>query len=149
MIGHAATDADGLFTFSLPAGPSRTIRTGYRAFANDSGYDATADLTENVTATTSLSVTPRRLRGRTFLFYGQVHAGSFPPRQQVDIQARIGNSWSHVTFAPVAADGRFKIRYRLKHYYSNVTFTFRATPIASPIWPYQPQQSNPANLHLL
>ncbi len=149
VIGHASTDADGVFTFRVPAGPSRIIRTGYRAFANDSGYDATADLTENVTATTTLSVTPKHLRGRTFTFRGQVHASDFPPGQQVDIKVLIGNSWSHVTFAPVAADGRFKIRYRLKHYYSNVTFTFRATPIASPIWPYQPQQSNPANLHLL
>jgi hypothetical protein len=149
VIGHASTDADGMFTFRVPAGPSRVIRTGYRAFANDSGYDATADLTENVTATTTLSVTPKHLRGRTFTFRGQVHAGDFPPGQQVDIKVLIGNSWSHVTFAPVAADGRFKIRYRLKHYYSNVTFTFRATPIANPIWPYQPQQSNPASLHLL
>ncbi len=149
VIGHATTDADGMFTFGVPAGPSRVIRTGYRAFANDSGYDATADLTLTVTATTSLSVTPRRLRGRTFLFYGQVHADSFPPRQQVDIQARIGNSWSHVTFATVAANGHFKIRYRLKRYYPNVTFVFRAILVANPIWPYEPRQSNLARLHLL
>jgi hypothetical protein len=149
VIGHASTDASGVFTFRVPAGPSRVIRTGYRAFTNDSGYDATADLAENVTATTSLGVTPKRLRGRTFTFYGQVHAGSFPPRQQVDIKALIGSSWTHVTFAAVASNGRFKVRYRLKHYYSHVTFIFRATPVASPIWPYEPQQSNPAQLYLL
>jgi hypothetical protein len=148
VIGHASTDANGGFTFRVPAGPSRVIRTGYRAFANDSGYDATADLTENVTATTSLSVTPKRLRGRTFTFYGQVHADNFPPGQQVDIKAQIGRSLTHVTFAPVAANGRFKVRYRLKHHYAHVTFIFRAIPVASPIWPYQPQQSNPAQLHL-
>jgi hypothetical protein len=149
VSGHASTDASGVFTFRVPAGPSRVIRTGYRAFANDSGYDSTADLTESVTATTTLSVTPRRLRGRRFMFRGQVHAGSFPLGQQVDIKALIGSSWTHVTFAPVAANGRFKVRYRLKHYYSHVTFIFRATPVASPIWPYEPQQSNPAQLHLL
>ncbi len=149
VIGHATTGADGVFIFGVPAGPSRVIRTGYRAFANDSGYDTTADLSETVTATTSLSVTPRRLRGRTFLFYGQVHADSFPPRQQVDIKARIGNSWSHVTFATVAANGHFKIRYRLKRYYPNVTFVFSAIPVANPIWPYEPRQSNLARLHLL
>jgi hypothetical protein len=149
VLGHTTTNADGVFTFRVSAGPSRVIRTGYRAFANDSGYDATTDLTENVIATTTLSLTPKRLRGRSFLFQGQVHAGSFPPRQQVDIQALVGSSWTHVTFAPVAPDGRFKIRYRLKHHYAHVTFIFRAVPVASPIWPYEPQQSNHARLHLL
>jgi hypothetical protein len=138
-----------VFTFRVPAGPSRVIRTGYRAFANDSGYDATTDLTEKVTATTTLSVEPRRLRGRTFTFRGKVYAGNFPPGQQVEFQVLIGNSWSHVAFATVAADGHFKVRYRLKRHYAHVTFVFRAIPVASPIWPYEPQQSNHAQLHLL
>jgi hypothetical protein len=146
---HATTNANGVFVFQVPAGPSRVIRAGYRAFANDSGYDATADLTENVRATTSLNLTPRRLRGRTFTFLGQIHAGAFPPGQQVEIQALIGSNWSHVTFARVTASGRFKVRYRLKHHYDHVTFIFRAVPVASPIWPYEPQPSNLARLHLL
>ena len=148
--GHATTNADGVYTFTLPAGPSRLIRSGYRAFANDSGYDTTSDLAETVTATTTLKVTPTHLRGRTFTFYGQVHAGYFPPRQQVEIQALIGpNTWTHVTFARVTANGRFKVRYRLKHHYNHVTFTFQATPVASPIWPYETQPSNHARLHLV
>jgi hypothetical protein len=149
VLGHATTDANGVYTFRVPPGPSRVIRTGYRAFANDSGYDATTDLTESVTATTSLSVTPKRLHGRTFTFDGQVHADNFPPGQQVEIQALVGSTWSHVTFARVAANGRFKARYRLKHHYHHVTFIFRATPVTSPIWPYQPQPSSHARLHLL
>jgi hypothetical protein len=149
VLGHTTTNADGVFTFRVPAGPSRVIRTGYRAFANDSGYDATTDLTEKVTATTTLSVEPRRLRGRTFTFRGKIYAGNFPPGQQVEFQVLIGNSWSHVAFATVAADGHFKVRYRLKHHYAHVTFAFRAIPVASPIWPYEPQQSNHAQLHLL
>jgi hypothetical protein len=149
VLGHASTDANGVYTFRVPPGPSRVIRTGYRAFANDTGYDATADLTESVTATTSLSVTPQRLRGRTFTFLGQIHAGNFPPGQQVDIKALIGRFWSHVTFARVASNGRFKTRYRLKHHYHHVTFVFRATPVASPVWPYEAQPSKSAFLHLL
>jgi hypothetical protein len=148
VIGHASTDANGAFTFRVPAGPSRVIRTGYRAFANDTGYDATADLSETVTAATSLTVSPKRLRGRSFMFQGLVHASSFPRGQQVEIQALTGSSWTHVTFASVAANGRFKVRYRLKHYYPHVTFVFRAVPVASPIWPYEPQPSNLARLHL-
>jgi hypothetical protein len=149
VLGHTSTDANGVYIFRVPAGPSRVIRTGYRAFANDSGYDATADLTESVTATTSLNVTPKRLRGRTFTFLGQIHAGDFPPGQQVEVQALVGSTWSHVTFARVVANGRFKARYRLKHHYHRVTFIFRAIPVASPIWPYQPRESNHASLHLL
>jgi hypothetical protein len=149
ILGHASTDANGVYTFRVPPGPSRVIRTGYRAFANDIGYDATADLTESVTATTSLSVTPKRLRGRIFTFQGQIHAGDFPPRQQVEIQALIGRAWSHVTFARVTSNGRFKVRYRLKHHYHHVTFVFRAIPVASPVWPYEAQPSNLARLHLL
>jgi hypothetical protein len=149
VLGHASTDANGVYTFRVPPGPSRVIRTGYRAFANDSGYDATADLTESVTATTSLNVIPKRLRGRTFTFNGQVHADNFPPGQQVEIQALIGHAWSHVTFTRVATNGRFKARYRLKHHYHRVTFVFRAMPVASPIWPYEAQPSNSARLHLL
>jgi hypothetical protein len=149
ILGHASTDANGVYTFTVPAGPSRVIRTGYRAFADDSGYDVTADLTENVTATTSLSVTPTRLRGRTVTFVGQIHAGNFPPGQQVEIKALVGSTWTHVTFAPVASNGQFKARYRLKHHYHHVTFVFRAMPVASPIWPYQPKESNPVRLRLL
>jgi hypothetical protein len=149
VIGHATTNANGVFTFLVPAGPSRVIRTGYRAFANDTGYDATADLAEGVTATTSLSITPKRLRGRNFMFRGRVNAGSFPPHQQVDIQALIGTSWIHVAFAQVAANGQFKVRYRLKHHYSHVTFMFRAVPVASAIWPYESQLSNLARLRML
>jgi hypothetical protein len=148
VIGHATTNAGGSFTFSVPAGPSRVIRTGYKAFANDSGYDATSDLTENVTAETTLNVKPKHRRGRTIMFEGEVHAGSFPPRQQVEIQALVGTSWTKVTFAPVAADGRFRVRYRLRHSYSHVTFIFRAIPVANPIWPYEPQESNRARLRM-
>jgi hypothetical protein len=147
--GHATTNANGVYTFTVPPGPSRLIRTGYRAFADDNGYDAIADLTENVTAATSLSVTPHHLRGRTFMFYGRVHGGDFPPGQQVEIKVLVGSSWTHVTFAPVAANGQFKVRYRLKHRYNHVTFIFRAIPVASPIWPYEPKESNQAYLHLL
>jgi len=147
--GHATTNANGAYTFTVPPGSSRVIRTGYRAFANDNGYDATTDLTEDVTATTSLIVTPNHLRGRTFIFSGQVHAGDFPAKQLVEIQALVGNTWTHVTFATVARSGRFKVRYRLKHHYNNVTFVFRAAPVANPIWPYEPAQSNLARLRLL
>jgi hypothetical protein len=147
--GHSMTNANGVYTFTVPAGPSRVIRTGYRAFASESGYDATADLTENVTAATSLNVTPRHLSGRTFTFSGQIHADNFPPGQQVEIQALVGSTWTHVTYARVASNGHFKVRYRLKHHYNHVTFIFRATPVTSPIWPYEGQPSNLARLHLL
>jgi len=149
VIGHASTDATGVYTFTVPPGPSRVIRTGYRAFANDSGYDATAELTEDVSAATSLTLTPNHLRGRTFTFSGQVHASNFPPGQQVEIQALVGSTWTHVTFAQVEPNGHFKVHYRLKHHYNNVTFIFRATPVANPLWPYEPKQSSLARLHLL
>jgi hypothetical protein len=147
--GHSTTNANGVYTFTVPPGPSRVIRTGYRAFANDNGYDATADLTEDVTAATSLIVKPNHLRGRTFTFSGQIHAGNFPPGQQVEIQALVGSTWTHVTYAQVTPNGHFKVRYRLKHHYNHVTFIFRATPVTSPIWPYEGQPSNLARLHLL
>ncbi len=149
VLGHTSTNASGVYTFRVPPGPSRVIRTGYRAFANDSGYDATADLTENVTATTSLHVTPKRIRGRTFTFLGEIHAANFPSGQEVEIQALVGRAWTHVIFARVTPNGRFKVHYRLKHLYHHVTFIFRALPVASPIWPYQPLESNEAQLHLL
>jgi Carboxypeptidase regulatory-like domain len=147
--GHATTNANGAYTFTVPPGPSRVIRTGYRAFVNDNGYDATADLTEDVTAATSLTVTPNHLRGRTFIFSGQVHASDFPAKQLVEIQALVGHTWTHVTFATVTPSGHFKMRYRLKHHYNNVTFIFRATPVANPLWPYEPTQSNLTRLHML
>jgi len=67
----------------------------------------------------------------------------------VDIQAQLGDSWTHVTFAALASNGHFEVRYRLRHHYTDVTFVFRAVPVANPIWPYEPQQSNFAHLHLL
>lgn len=59
-IDEARTAADGTFSVSVPAGPSRTIAINYRALSSDTGYSARATVSEAVTPSVRLKVAPRR-----------------------------------------------------------------------------------------
>ena len=78
LITHATTGANGTFTVTVPAGPSRVIELAYRAFANATTYAAQARLTESVSAEVLLHINSKHTRPTgTITLSGRV-AGPIP-----------------------------------------------------------------------
>jgi hypothetical protein len=78
LITHATTGANGMFTVTIPAGPSRVIELAYRAFANATVYAAQARLTESVSAGVLLHINSKQTRPTgTITLSGRV-AGAIP-----------------------------------------------------------------------
>ncbi len=114
-IGQARTRADGSFAAGVPAGPSRAIEVGYRAFSADAGYAAHASVNESVGAGVKLDVTPRRTTPTgTILLTGQV-AGPVP-RQGVivDLLVHYRGRWEPFRTPRTDAAGRFDVAYQFQ-----------------------------------
>ena len=62
-VDQVRTDADGRYSYAVPAGPSRVIRFAYKASRNDQAFASTSDVTLRVAAKARLRVTPGRVRG--------------------------------------------------------------------------------------
>ena len=143
LIGVARTDADGTFTAAVPAGPSRRITVGYRAFSADAGYSASITSFEAVEGNVSLAVTPRRTRptGRIML-RGRV-TGPIPAHGVVvELLVHYRGRW--VPFRDPTTDryGRFHIPYGFQG--AEGRFPFRAeVPGGQAGFPYSRAISKP------
>ncbi len=115
LIGHAQTSATGTFLASVPAGPSRTIEVGYRAFSSDAAYAATATITESVAAGVRLSVTPQRTGSEgTVTLTGRV-LGPVPPQGvSVDLLVHYRGHWEPFRTPRTDAAGRFTVVYQFE-----------------------------------
>ncbi len=115
LIGHAQTGSTGTFLASVPAGPSRTIEVGYRAFSTDAAYAATATITESVAAGVRLSVTPQRTGSEgTVTLTGRV-LGPVPPHGvSVDLLVHYRGHWEPFRTPRTDAAGRFTVVYQFE-----------------------------------
>ena len=72
------TDAEGRFTYRVPAGPSRTLRFAYRS-AGDPLFACSKAVSVKVRAPVSLRATPRAIRpGQRVRFRGRLRGGYVP-----------------------------------------------------------------------
>ena len=115
LIGHARTGASGTFIAAVPAGPSRTIEIGYRAFSADSRYAATARLRESVRAGVRLTVSPRRTGSEgTITLSGRV-LGPIPPQGVVvELLVHYRGHWEPFRDPRTEARGRFHVAYQFE-----------------------------------
>jgi hypothetical protein len=115
LIGHAQTSATGTFVAGVPAGPSRTIEVGYRAFSTDAAYAVTATITESVAAGVRLSVTPQRTGSEgTVTLTGRV-LGPVPPQGvSVDLLVHYRGHWEPFRTPRTDAAGRFTVVYQFE-----------------------------------
>jgi hypothetical protein len=125
LIGHAKTSTTGTFLASVPAGPSRTIEVGYRAFSNDTAYTTTARISESVAAGVRLSVSPRRTSPEgTITLTGSV-LGPVPPQGvSVDLLVHYRGRWEPFRTPRTDAAGRFTVIYQFEG--AQGRFPFRA-----------------------
>jgi hypothetical protein len=136
-LGVVRTDARGNFRFTVPSGPSRTIR--YRYEGTNVVQSAAAQLTTKVNAAARLKVDRRRLRnGQAVRFTGRLLGKPIPKvGKLVALQAKVGRGWR--TFATPRANkkGIFKHRYRFTATTGKRRYKFRAVVEREDAYPYE------------
>jgi hypothetical protein len=136
-LGAARTDARGSFRFTVPAGPSRTIR--YRYEGTNTVQPTAAQLTTKVAAAARLKVDRRRLRnGQAVRFTGRLLGKPIPKAGKlVALQAKVGRGWR--TFATPRANkkGIFRHRYRFTATTGMRRYKFRAVVEREDAYPYE------------
>ncbi len=140
-IGLAYTAADGSFTVRIPKGPSRLIRLAYRAFTGEVNYAYTRDITQHVSTSITLQVTPRsiaphekvKLTGRVLGGY----IGSLPP--VVELEVKYLGEWRLLHSVRCHSNGKFEAHYEFLG--ATGLFPFRARVRASTGRPYTPGYS--------
>jgi hypothetical protein len=125
LIGRAKTGADGSFAIAVPAGPSRSVEVGYRAFSNDPSYSAESAVAETVAASVSLKVSPRRTSAHgKIVLAGRVQGPIARGGAKVELLVHYHGEWVPFKTRFTDAKGRFKVAYEFKG--SEGVFPFRA-----------------------
>lgn len=131
------TGSDGRFTYTAPAGPSRTIRFGYRAFSADSWFADTTDVHLLVKAGVTMKATPKKVRNRhATLFKGRVLGRPLSKRGViVDLQVFFRHTWRTFAAPRTNRKGVYKFRYRFMA--GSATWRFRARVRKESSYPYE------------
>jgi hypothetical protein len=136
-LGTARTEAAGTFRFTLPAGPSRTVR--YRYGGTNTTLPSLVTRTTKVAAAARLSVDLRRVRnGQAVQFKGRLLGKPIPKAGKlVALQAKVGRGWR--TFATPRANskGVFKRRYRFTSTTGLRRYVFRALVTREAAYPFE------------
>ena len=138
LDGYHVTDANGYMSFSLPPGPTRTVRLAYYAFSDSRTFTQSAAVTALARTALTLRVGPRRVRaGQLVTLTGGVSREGLPQRGVIAVlqgyQAGLG--WR--TFRTVrisGTSGRYSTRYRIR--YSSNRLKFRVVVRNQEGYPY-------------
>lgn len=115
VIGFVQTSANGTFAERVPAGPSRRILLGYRAFSGDAAYSAQTGIQEAVTAGVQLSVTPRSTGSQGSIVLAGHVSGPVPRKGVVvELLVHYRGRWEPFREPRADAHGRFHTRYRFE-----------------------------------
>jgi hypothetical protein len=146
VAATATTAPSGLWTTTLPAGPSRVIEASYGGGPVTEGT-ASGQITEIVPAKIELrSVSPTRIAwGQTVTIEGNL-LGGYLPAGGVNVRLRIGRKNDDTTYGVkehVAGNGRFKTTYTFgagaARYHR--TYWFQIATLPEGNYPYSPSNS--------
>jgi hypothetical protein len=125
VIARVRSSAEGAFAVRIPAGPSRTIKVGYRAFSGDASYSAEASLSESVAASVSLSIDRLRKPGPvTIVLHGNVQGPIPRGGAKVELLVHYRGQWVPFRTPFTDARGRYRAVYQFGG--SIGSFPFRA-----------------------
>jgi hypothetical protein len=140
-IATVRTDRAGAFRYTVPAGPSRLIRFGYRARLGDAAYAHTTDIDVRVAGKVTLRLSRTTLRnGQTLTYKGTV-AGVGARRPLVQIQVRSQGRWVNVCVVRTRGKGSYSCRYHFRRTFRPTTYTFRALVRKQEGLPYETDTS--------
>jgi hypothetical protein len=141
----ASTNQLGQFSYAVPRGPNRTIRFGYRAFADDPKLAAAATAYVSVLPRISLTISPRRtVNDGTIEWSGRVQGGPYPAGGvTLLVEVKEGSRWQPFDEL-VALDGRFRYRYTFLRTTQPTSYRFRVALPANGAdgYHYTPSASN-------
>ncbi len=146
VLAYARTNPDGMFTVTVPGGPSRLITVGYRAFSADRSYSTSATVSESVAARITLSVTPRRAgRSGRIRLAGHV-AGPIPGHGVlVELLVYYRAHWEPFRDPRTDRNGRFTVTYSFQG--AEGVFPFRAEVAGGQAgFPYSGARSTPVTV---
>ena len=140
-IGKVTTSVDGSYAITVRAAPSRRIQVRYRAFANDRGFGASAELVLRSRAALTLGVARRAVRpGADVTFAGRLK-GRPIPAGGVIVELQVldpHRGWTPVKTLRTDRRGRFRYaRFAFKLASTRGTFRFRAVVRRSSDYPYE------------
>jgi hypothetical protein len=136
--GSVTTDAAGRYTYVIPAGPSRTIRIGYRWYVEASSSTHTTDVAVKVVPSVSAKASRSALRnGQTLKLTGKVAGAPAGTRKVVEIQVLDGRKWRTIASVRLAKKGgAWSYAYRFRRTTRYTAYKFRATVKAERGWPF-------------
>lgn len=134
--GKVVTGADGRFTYTAPAGPSRVVRIAYRSHMADASFADTSDVTLLVAAGVTIKATPTKVRNRhATVFTGQLLGKPITKRGVVvDLQVFFRKKWRTFGAPRTNRAGKYKFRYRFMA--GAATWKFRARVRRETSYPY-------------
>ena len=141
-VGEVRTASDGAYRLTLPAGPSRTVRVGYRARSTDPDYARTADVGVRTIAGLTMRPSTRRTRNRRKVtFRGRLLGAPAGSRKVVEIQVVSRGRWRPVDSDRIDDAGRFAVSYRFLRTFRTETYRFRAIVRKEAGFPYETGRS--------
>lgn len=131
------TGSDGRFLYWAPAGPSRTIRFGYRASTSDSAFADTTDVHLLVSAGVTIKATPKKVRNKhATVFTGRLLGKPLSKRGVVvDLQVFFRKQWR--TFGAPRTNSKGVYRFKYRFMAGAATWRFRARVRKDGLYPYE------------
>lgn len=134
---QVTTAADGKFAYTAPAGPSRVIRFGYRAYTADLSFADTTDVRLLVSAGVTMRATPKKVRNtKATVFKGRLLGRPIARRGVVvDLQVFFRKQWR--TFAAPRTNEAGVYRFKYRFMAGAATWRFRARVRKDSSYPYE------------
>jgi hypothetical protein len=137
LVGAARTDRSGAFSYTAPAGSSRTVTFRFRGLGDY--RRSQADVRLLVAGSATFKSSKKQVdNGQSVTFSGKLLGKPLPARGKVvDLQAFYRGKWR--TFGTPRANkkGLFKFRYRFEATRTTTTYKFRARLRAESAYPYE------------
>lgn len=146
QIATATTNADGVWTFKVPKGPSRLLEVAYFSHLLDTVPAATLDLNESVQGAVSMHAPHRAWLGRALVFTGQL-AGGYVPASGESVQVEIfyGGRWRTIEVLPTNSKGQWSYKYVFT-LGTGSSYLFRAVTVPNGAYPYTASHSKPVRV---
>lgn len=126
-VGTVVTNRDGVYSYRVAGGPSRTLRFAYASRLGETEYRDTADVLVKVSAVLVVSAAKRNVsRGQTMRLKGRLLGAKFLPKKgaTLEIQARDGRKWRTIALQAAKQNGKVAYSYRFKRV-RRASFLFR------------------------
>ncbi len=126
-VGTITTAADGSFSYTAKAGPSRTVQFGYKAFKDAGEFSRISDVSLLVSGKATLKSSKKKVRnGQSVKFSGTIATPAPAAGVQVELQAKTARGWMTFKTTRAKSNGRYSATYRFTRTTGTQTYQFRA-----------------------